>query len=53
MKNLENTNKKVILYAEDIVATVRVPMLLLDDNLKVVLANRSFTRHSMYHQKKQ
>ena len=39
-KALENTGE----YAEDIIATVREPLVVLDAELKVVTANRSFYR---------
>lgn len=43
-KRLEQATREALLYSESIVDTVRNPLLILDANLKVVSANRSFYR---------
>ena len=43
--NLKNTQEKIqsaLDYAEDIINTVHEPLVVLDENLKIISANRSF-----------
>ncbi|NYT17034.1 MAG: PAS domain-containing protein [Methanomicrobiales archaeon] len=42
LKELETSLRNSRTYAENIIATIREPLLVLDDQLKVISANRSF-----------
>ena len=44
LKALQQANETARIFAESIVSTVREPMLVLDDALRVVKASRSFCR---------
>jgi two-component system CheB/CheR fusion protein len=46
-KRLERSLRDSKDYAEAIIATIREPLIVLDDNLRCVMANRSF--YSMFH----
>jgi two-component system, chemotaxis family, CheB/CheR fusion protein len=42
LKEAEHRAEHARIYAEDIVATVREPLLILDDDLRVTSANSAF-----------
>jgi two-component system CheB/CheR fusion protein len=44
LKHAEETIQRSRVYAENIVATVRQPLIVLDEKLRVVSVNRAFTR---------
>ena len=42
MKNIQERLQSALSYAEDVINTVREPLLVLDNDLKVISANKSF-----------
>jgi two-component system, chemotaxis family, CheB/CheR fusion protein len=49
MKNIQEKMQSAINYAEDVINTVREPLIILDQQLKIISANKSFYKAFKLH----